>query len=165
MEYYWIKAEVAGGLGLDIDYDPRRTPALVGPLHFAFSDWLGDDIVTTSGYWIITERLSDALSNSGLTGWSLNEVVVSTDDSWKQAGITKQLPSWLRLMPTGVAGRDDFGIKNRVDLMVSERSLDFLKQFTLNQANIFPVSESPNEPPKSPAIIEFERMLRERGAL
>lgn len=104
MKYYWMRPEVAGGLGPRNDYNVSRTPSLIGTLHFEFVDWAGDDIVTTSGFWLVTRNLAAALKVSSLTGWQLDDVRLTFSDYWRQPPC-KEFPVWRRLVPTGASQR------------------------------------------------------------
>ncbi|MCC2321356.1 hypothetical protein [Cellulomonas xiejunii] len=139
---YWIKPEVAGGLAEGSDYDVTRDPQLVGPLHYEFADWLGDDIVTTAGFWLVTDRLAAALRAGDVTGWDLGVVHVSRSEELVLRKPDLELPHWNRLLPHGVAG-DDIVLVHRVYLCVSERALSVLRSFNLANARMRDESEIP----------------------
>lgn len=139
---YWIKPEVAGGLAEGSDYDVAREPQLVGPLHYEFEDWLGDDIVSTAGFWLVTNRLAAALREAGVTGWALDVVHVSRSEELVLRKPGLELPDWNRLVPHGIAG-DDIVLVHRVYLCVSERALSVLRSFNLANARIRNESEIP----------------------
>lgn len=161
--YHRFEPEVAGGLGPGIDYDPRRgAEPLVGPLHYEFAGWLGDDIVTTSGYWIVTGRLADALRESPLTGYELGEVVVTTEEQFDMFYSHLDLPrDWKRLIPTGTEeGGEDFVLETVVDLLVSDAALELLRRFTIDDADISPADE---EPEVSEVMRKFLDLQRAKG--
>ena len=140
---YWLHPAVEGDLGPGVDYDITRDPQLLGELAYEFDDWGGDDIVQTSGYWLVSDRLAQALSTSALTGWELAPVRVSTSDVFDQLhpdGL--EMPTWHRLVPVGTP-TDDFTLVRRVYLCVSERALAFLRGFDLTHARIRDESEIP----------------------
>lgn len=139
---HWIKPEVAGGLGEEADYDVAREPQLVGDLYFEFADWLGDDIVSTSGFWLVTDRLADALRSAGLTGWRSGPVHVSMSEELVLRKPDLELPHWYRLLPSGTEG-DDIVLLRRVHLCVSERALQVLRSFSIDHARVRDVSEIP----------------------
>lgn len=144
--YHRFEAEVAGGLGEGIDYDPRREPRLVGPLHYEFAGWLGDDIVTTSGYWLVSEPLAEALRASDLTGFELEEAVVTKEQQFGMLPLPRPFPDrWERLVPTGSRPADDVVIEDRVDLLLSDRALSLLQQFQITEAFTTPADEPPFE--------------------
>lgn len=161
--YHRFEPEVAGGLGPGIDYDPRRgSEPLVGPLHYEFAGWLGDDIVTTSGYWIVTGRLADALRESPLTGYELGEVVVTTEEQFDMFYGHLGLPrDWERLIPTGTEeGGEDFVLETVVDLLVSDAALELLRRFSIDDADISPADE---EPEVSEVMRKFLDLQRAKG--
>lgn len=161
MKYYWITPEIAGGFGEGNDYDVSRTPSLIGTLYYEFNDWAGDDIVTEAGFWLVTDRLATALVASELTGWKFGDVVVTFGDYWQQPN-SEEFPQWRRLISVGVPLKDDFGVRNKTDLAVSDRAIAFLRQFTLNHAKLYPVSEYPDgEPNQVMEILEQMRKRRE----
>ena len=139
---HWIKPEVAGGLGEGTDYDVAREPQLLGDLHFEFADWLGDDIVSTSGFWLVTDRLADGLRGAGLTGWSVGTVHVSRSEELASRRPDLELPHWSRLLPTGTEG-DDIVLLRRAYLCVSERALQVLRDFSIDHARVRDVSAIP----------------------
>ena len=140
---YWLHPAVEGDLGPGVDYDITRDPQLVGELAHEFDDWGGDDIVQTSGYWLVSEGLARALSASTLTGWELASVRVSTSDIFDELhpdGL--DMPRWHRLVPVGTPA-DDITLVGRVYLCVSERALALLRNFNLSNAQIKDESEIP----------------------
>ncbi|WP_163275793.1 hypothetical protein [Cellulomonas iranensis] len=139
---HWIKPEVAGGLGEGSDYDVAREPQLLGDLYFEFADWLGDDIVSTSGFWLVTDRLADAFRSAGLTGWELGVVHVSRSEELARRKPDLELPNWNRLLPTGTED-DDILLVRRVYLCVSERALQVLRGFSIEHARVRDVSAIP----------------------
>lgn len=144
--HHRFEAEVAGGLGEGVDYDPRREPRLVGPLHYEFAGWLGDDIVTTSGYWLVSGQLADALRASELTGFELEEAVVTTEQQFDALPLPRPFPErWERLVPTGARPADDFVLEDRVDLLLSDRALSLLQGFRIGEAFTTPADEVPFE--------------------
>ncbi len=142
---YWLEPAVDGGLGPGVDYDVTREPRLVGMLAYAFDDWSGDDIVETAGYWLITDRLAEALTAHGVTGWHTEPVAVSTSDMWEQLGRTIELPPWNRLVP-GTEPNDDIYVVRRVYLCVSDRALAAMRTLSLDAAEIHDVSAIPPPP-------------------
>lgn len=159
MEYYWIEAEVAGYVGDRADYIGNREPSLLGTLYYEFEDWLGDDIVTTRDFWCITDRLAEALKASELTGWALNKVIVTESPDALEPMLDK-MPQWHRLVPNGMLGSDDFGLRGTMNLAISERALALLRKYNLSHATLSSVSEHPNGPPFPDILVEF---MKEHG--
>lgn len=144
--HHRFEAEVAGGLGEGIDFDPRREPALAGPLHYEFAGWLGDDIVTTSGYWLVSGPLADALRASDLTGFELEDAVVTKEQQFDMLPLPRPFPDrWERLVPTGSRPADDVVLEDRVDLLLSDRALSLIQGFETGEAFTTPADEAPFE--------------------
>ncbi|MCH1881563.1 hypothetical protein [Agrococcus sp. ARC_14] len=160
--YHRFEAEVAGGLGPGIDYNGRRDPALIGPLHYEFAGWLGDDIVTTSGFWLVTGELAEALRASDLTGFEFAEVVVTKEAQFDMLPTPRPFPAvWERLVPTGTrdAGAD-LVLESRVDLLVSDAALALLQSFQITEA----FTTSADEPPfQSDIMAAFLQQQRAKG--
>lgn len=160
--YHRIEPEVAGGLGPGIDYVREREPRLVGPLHYEFQGWMGDDVVTTSGFWVVTSELADALRASTLTGYELNEVVVTKDQQFDMFPTPRPFPErWERLVPTGEAGSAaDFALESPVDLLVSDAALALLQTFQVDEADI---SEADEPPAVGDVMAQFLAQQRAKG--
>ncbi len=143
MTMYWFEPVVDGGLGEGVDYDVTRDPRLVGELAYEFEDWCGDDIVQTAGYWLVSDRLAQALRASDLTGWKLDTVRVSTSDVYDELhpdGLA--MPHWHRLVPVGDPV-DDITLVGRTYLCVSDRALELLRRFSIEHAEVRPASQIP----------------------
>lgn len=154
-----VDAEVAGGLGRDMDYKHERSPRLIGRLHYVFDGWLGDDIVTTASFWLVSERLAAALRNSELTGFELEDALVTVSDTWRTFKGDAEPGVWTRLVPVGDRehGSDFFVENNGTRLFVSDRAAEFLRGFTVQEGQLLQEGEPE---PANPAFDEF---LRRRG--
>ena len=142
--YYYVDAEVPGGLAPGHSYDQAQRAADAGPLHLVFDGWMGDDLVTTSPFWFVSERLADALRASGLTGFELEPATASTGEQYELITERALTPVWLRLIPTGsVDEGDDLVLADATDLLVSAAALELLRSFTLEDADIAPAEDGP----------------------
>jgi len=155
-----IDAEVAGGLGPGTQYDPSLPQPLVGTLRYEFQGWLGDELVTTSGYWIVTEELASSLAASDLTGYELADVIVTKDEQYDLMPHAHELPTWRRLIPTGTPDVDDFGLEGRTGLIVSDAALDLLRTHRLDHAELSPADRPA---PVSPIMQRFLAMREARS--
>ena len=137
-----FEAEVAISLGDGSDYRHDREPRLVGTLHAEFEGWLGDDIVETSGFWLVTEALAAALQASELTGFELADVVVTTGPTRDEFDYPP-LPVWRRLVPTGslTAGDDIAAVRRGTTLALSDRVLRLLEGFQIENAFLRPMTD------------------------
>lgn len=137
-----FEAEVTISLGAGSDFRHDREPRLVGTLHAEFEGWLGDDIVETSWFWLVTEALAAALQSSALTGFELADVVVTTGPTWDEFDYPP-LPVWRRLVPTGslTAGDDIAAVRRSTTLALSEQALRLLESFQIENASLRPITD------------------------
>ena len=136
--FYTLEPEVAGELGPKTDMDTTKHPPVVHSLQYVFSDWLGDDLVTSFPVFMVSEPLAKEITGAGLHGFELTTADVATSPEFKELQDPKNLPVFLWLKITGQAGQDDFGLINN-QLMVSAKALDVLKRGRLDQCQITPV--------------------------
>jgi hypothetical protein len=131
-----LDPEVAGGLGTQTIMQRDRHPPKVERLHYMFEGWLGDDLLQTFPCFIITRSMGERLA--GLTGFSLDDVQVSTSEQFEELHPDWQLPEFRWLRVTGVPGTDDFGVTPPGFLVVSERALQRLLQGRLDHCKVTP---------------------------
>ena len=117
--YYQLEPEVAGGWG------PATVRDRVNPNHllvfeYRFDGWLGDELLTSHPYFIITEQLSLLMEPAKLSGYDLAEVIISKSEIFEDLYLFRILPAFVWLKVDGHAGRDDFGISSSKKL--SEKS-------------------------------------------
>jgi len=151
--YFYVDAEVPGGLAPGYTYDPEQRASSTGPLHLVFDGWMGDDLVTTSPFWFVSERLADALRASALTGFELEPATASTGEQYELITERALTPTWLRLIPVGsIEAGDDFVFADGTDLLVSDAALEVLRSFHLEDADIAAAEDGP---PLSPVMQKF----------
>ena len=134
-EYLLLGPEVAGGMGEGTTFDTSHN---VSSLDYAFTDWLGDCILTTTPCFIVTEKVAQNITEIGLTGATLDgmEVTFSDEaDDLMDEGAREMLPPWRWLRVTGEPFRSDFGLVS-ADLVVSRRVLTLLWQLGLHNAEV-----------------------------
>jgi hypothetical protein len=136
MKYFHIEPEVAGGYGPNTLLDRSVQPFVIVRLHYKFDGWEGDVLLEGHRCWLITEDAKKEIESCGLTGVSYGEVEVTTSSLFRELYPTQKLPKFVRLMPEGIAGEDDFGIIFGHTLVVSERALKLLRGLGLAHADI-----------------------------
>jgi hypothetical protein len=134
--YFALEPEVAGGLGKSTELDTSVHPPIVTHLEYMFEDWFGDDLVQTFPCFIVTERLHDALESASLSGYSFDDVTVSTSEEFEELYPDRVLPIFVWLKIHGQALKDDFWIGDFFTLCVSERALELLKRFNMEHCGI-----------------------------
>lgn len=138
MEYFYVKPDVAGGLGDHTILDARVHPPIVSTLHYEMDGWFGDAILRSFPVYIVTEAARQGLVDAGLTGMDFAEVEVTTSEEFRELFPGLELPPFVWLKPTGEAGQDDFGTVPNARLVVSDRALKVLRTFGIENALVEP---------------------------
>jgi hypothetical protein len=135
---YTLRAEVAGGLGTQTVLDSSVNPPVVSRLHYDFVSWLGDDIVAAFPCSIVTTGLAKAIADEGLTGAQIDEVTVTKNPHFERffPDTAAILPEWRWLRPTGQPHDSDFWQDAQGILIVSERALNLMRKFSLENCRI-----------------------------
>ncbi len=135
-QFYIVEPEVPGGLGerTVIDYSSRGTP--IRSLHFVFEGWMGDELVTSTPCFLVTERLAAEIQRQGLSGVSFDSVEVTVSPEFEELQPDCKLPVWLWLRVCGKPGEDDFALHDDIDLVVSDRALQLLKHTGIAHAGV-----------------------------
>jgi hypothetical protein len=135
---YTLRPEVAGGFGPQSELDTSKHPPVVNRLHYEFAGWLGDDIVATFPSSIVTEELARAIANEGLTGVQFDDVIVTKDPQFERffPDQAAALPAWRWLRPVGKPRTSDFWQDDKGILYVSDRALNLLRKFHLENGRI-----------------------------
>ena len=140
MLFFVLEPEIAGGWGERTVADTSSFPPTVTALHYRFDGWLGDELLESFPCYIVTDRLAVRLRRSGLTGFRLQPVAVSTSEQFDELYPDRELPAFKWLHPVGRAGMDDFGLSDAHQIVVSERALTILRKFRLQHCEITPFS-------------------------
>jgi hypothetical protein len=135
VNYFTVEPEVAGGLGPETVMDMAVFPPKVEVLDYSFSGWLGDAIVESFPCFIVTMELTEKISASDLTGYTLDDTTVSFSDSIDDE-VAKKIPSWKWLKVTGAAKVDDIGLTEDFILVLSEKALEIFKKYSMSNATI-----------------------------
>ena len=101
-KFYDIEPEVAGRVGARTVYDRTTHPPRLSNLEYEFDDWRGDAILASFPCYIVTSALATSLRRNRLTGFNLDEVLVSKSPEFDDLcgkGLKADLPSfeWLQL--------------------------------------------------------------------
>ena len=92
--------------------------------------------------FIATDKLAAAIEKAGLSGVAFESVEISVSDNVDASSFRLKLPHFVRLVPEGEAGVNDFGTSEG-RLVVSERALKVLKTASLRRAEIEPFERPP----------------------
>ncbi len=134
--FYALHPEVAGGLGPNTVMDRTTHPPKVENLHYEFDDWLGDDLIATFPCFVVTNRLREAIQRASATGCTFADLEISKSELFSEINPLRKLPQFHWLIVTGRCGRDDFGISNDNQLVVSERIFDAMRHMQLQNCEV-----------------------------
>ncbi len=140
-----LDPEVAGGWGEATIADVTVHPPAVSKLEYRFEGWLGDDILESFPCYIVTERLYTGLQGSNLSGYSFDEVVVTTSEEFHEVQQLAHKPTilpkfkWLKVH--GAVGEHDFALSKDYRLAVSEAGLALLQQYNIEHCDISELSD------------------------
>ncbi len=129
--FYVLEPEVAGDLGERSILDYSTQPPTVLKLHYEFNVWLGDDLLTTHPCFIVTDRLRAALDKLGGAGYCFDDVEISTTEGFYDVSPRIELPHFYWMKVYGVPGVDDTGLTEGASLVVSDRFLNLLRGFVM----------------------------------
>lgn len=136
MHYFVLSPEVAGGLGKNTLMSTVEHPPSVSRLHYELDGWLGDDLLESFPCFVVTSRLAHSLRHAGLSGVDLREVEITTSEQFRELYPDRRIPVFAWLHIVGKSGRDDFGADAEGRLVVSERALRLLENFTLDNCDV-----------------------------
>jgi len=134
--YKYIEPEVAGGLGFETEMDSGVHPPVIKKLHYEFSGWLGDDILETFPCFIVSENLMNDIKKNQLTGVSFDDIIVTKSEEFISFYPKTNLPNFYWMKIEGKFGEDDFVIAEDYRLLISEKGMDVISYFNINNASI-----------------------------
>lgn len=137
-ERWYISPEVAGELGDRAVLDSSVHPPVVHRFHHHFQGWLGDDLLAAFPCFLITSRLAKALKVSELSGFELAPVEVSVSSEFEELYPGRVLPEFQWLKATGRGPHADFRLSPDFRLDISDRALELLRRFNINNALLEP---------------------------
>lgn len=109
-----------------------------GAPHFEIDVWLRDELLCEDNYYFGTEKLKKALESSDLSGVEYQSCKVSLSDQRKEMEPDLILPDFFWIKITGVAGKDDFGISESQNLIVSKKALEVLRKSNIDNCDVNP---------------------------
>ena len=134
--FFALEPEVAGGWGDDTEVDVTVHPPVVKSLHYAFNGWLGDELLESFPIFLVSEALGHAMNVASLTGFVLAPVKVSLTEEYLEMQPEVELPPFVWLQVTGVAGESDIGLSPKHLLVASERAMDVLRAHAVNHCTV-----------------------------
>lgn len=158
MQLFMLEPEVPGGWGpgttvinwAEIQAGLSEIPSLA-KCEIVFEDWLGDDLVTSHPFFVVTERLASAIQGEALTGAVFRDAQVSVSDQFADLNAAQRLPQFKWLVPEGRVHLDAFGrvsswtghdicLSPRADLVVSEQCLKVFRRHAVSHCRVRPLN-------------------------
>jgi hypothetical protein len=84
----------------------------------------------------VTERLGHEIERAKLTGVELDDVEVTASEQFRDFYPDRQLPKFVWLKVVGKPHEDDFGMGPGLFLVTSERTLELLRRFGIQNAEV-----------------------------
>ncbi|MBZ9703047.1 MULTISPECIES: hypothetical protein [unclassified Mesorhizobium] len=116
--------------------DTSVHPPAVSKLHYQVEGWFGDALVTTFPCFLVTEEAKRGLLDIGISGATFAPAEVTKSENFLELQPDVELPPFVWLKVDGRAGHDDFGVNQKLNLVISERAFDVLDELGLPSASI-----------------------------
>lgn len=147
MKFYKLEPEVAGEIGENskIEYEDGKIKKIIF-LEYLFSDWLGDELISTHPCHIVTDNLKKDINSNDLTGVQFQEIKKSFSDEFVELNDLSDIPEFVQIVCDSFYEdkRDDelqdFYVNRYKELIVSENALKVIKRHTLNNCLIEEIS-------------------------
>jgi hypothetical protein len=149
MKYYYL--HVWGVL--DFDYskteyvDRNLHPPVLGNVSLEIDSWPTDDLFQIWPLYFVTERLRSILTHAGYSELKFTKTKgVKAGQNFRPIFGDSELPKYYwRMDVEGIPGRDNFGLWDRLYLVVSEPALQLLKDNFVYHAEADLISVSYSE--------------------
>ncbi|WP_246679558.1 hypothetical protein [Mesorhizobium sp. B2-3-5] len=116
--------------------DTSVHPPVVSKLIYRVEGWFGDALVTSFPCFLVVEEAKRGLLAIGVTGATFAHAEITTSEEFHELQPDVKLPLFVWLKVDGRAGHDDFGINQKLNLVISERAFDVLDELGLPSASI-----------------------------
>ncbi len=137
MPFLVVKPEPSGHPGVGTVVEAGGEAPVVRELHYVFDWWVGDDLVGSYPFFLVTVPLRAALAAiENASGFTFSHVRVTSSEFFRRTSPEKGLPEFCWLQVHGVPGVDDMGLSRDRALVVSGRVLAVLLAHALEQADI-----------------------------
>lgn len=154
---YILEPEVAGELGEETlyhNFDNVRLKGerpIVDKLHYHFTGWLGDELLEATPCFIVSYELALSIEKKALSGYRLEDVIISLSDEFNEMYPKRELSQFKRLVPTGTIlvnkdtykewSGEDICISQNSYLVVSDKALDTIRTHKVENCDIIELKE------------------------
>lgn len=143
MRFYKLEPEIAGEIGDNsiIQYKNGKI-SKVKYLEFRFTDWLGDELISTHPCYIITENLKKEILLNKLKGIQFQDILISFSDDFFELNDSIEIPNFVRIICENIYEEknddivQDFYVNKYKELIISENALNVFRNHTLNNCVI-----------------------------
>jgi hypothetical protein len=136
MTYFVLEPEVAGDFGPATTEDLRARPPQLENFNYEFDTWPCDPLLEALSNFIVADHLKERLIEAHASGVAFGDVEITRSGLFLDLYGDRPLPAFSWLQITGRAGKDDFGLSSSRRLVVSERIMNFLKEFELKYCDV-----------------------------
>ena len=162
MKLFVLEPEASGDIGPEtqIIYNDSDIPHIaceVVKFEYEFQGWLGDELLGTTGNYIVTESLADDMLSADLSGFTFDEVLVSRSEDFWEFYRDLMLPKFRWLKPVGRVSCHESGLygnriiysgtasdwsghdvcrSQRSALVVTERALEVIQRHRIAECEI-----------------------------
>lgn len=143
MRFYKLEPEIAGEIGDNsiIQYENGKI-SKIKYLEFRFTDWLGDELISTHPCYIITENLKEEILLNKLRGIQFQNILISFSDEFFELNDSTVIPNFVQIICENKYEEkndviiQDFYVNEYKELIVSENALNVFQNHTLNNCVI-----------------------------
>jgi hypothetical protein len=133
--FYFVEPEVGGGLGDSTVIDASCHPPIVSSLEYRFEGWLGDELLESFPCFIVTKSLARKMLEKKISGFSLDRVLITVSDEFREVNPNILLPEFLWLKIGGSPGVDDLGLSLDNRLVISQKAKGVFESGQLHHAD------------------------------
>ncbi|MFZ5970714.1 MAG: hypothetical protein ACOYXA_03905 [Bacteroidota bacterium] len=147
MKYYYLHVWAGSELDKETEVIDRSVhPFIVDNVGLEIDYWPADDLFATFPIFLVTEKLRAKLIYEKFEDLEFRKILrmskgLNFQDNYPDA----EIPKYWWLIVNGKAGVDDFGLWNRMYLVVSEKALEFLRDNQVTHAESQEITGSLDE--------------------
>jgi hypothetical protein len=123
----------------DFGLKPQVAQREAKNLEYLIDVWSGNDVITSTPFFLVTRRFARKAEESKLTGAMFTHVVIKKADQFDEWEANKgaSLPELLWMRVLGQQGNDDIGLTPQGSLVVSEKCMIVLNALQMDNASIY----------------------------
>lgn len=139
--FFIVEPSVDGEIDSVSDFrlKPQAAQREAENLEYSIDVWSGNDVITSTPFFLVTPRFAGKTIESKLTGATFTHVVIKKADQFDgwEANKGASLPELLWMRVIGQPGHDDIGLTPQGSLVVSEKCMIVLNTLQIDNASIY----------------------------